>query len=484
LANLPADSYRLDTKVVFLDMELLSHSANYEGLFSDKRLEKRASLISQSLLQSKSSSVHRATKDEAEQKGFYRFLKNEQVTEDILIKELTSRCLRNIEGRDVVVLQDSSSFGLNHNGKNIKEDSGVGFVGNKQGIGFLSHCSLVIDANIGTMLGFSDIQLWHRKEDKSNNTTGAYKKQTIENKESYKWIKASNASKEVLNKAKSITIIEDREGDIYEQFCCIPDEKTHLLIRSRDDRNLSDGKKLHTALQEAKSLGEYKIEIKGDLRKEKVRRTATVEVKSIAVKIKKPTSAKTKNLPAELKLYAIEVQEKNGTHKDKVCWRILTTHVTETFEQAVLIVNKYKQRWYIEQLFRLLKKQGFKIEDTQLETGWAIRKLLVMLLGTILRLMQIYLAYGEEDSQVTEEVFSKDEIKCLASIEEKQLKITPKTRNPFKPEKLSWASWIIARLGGWKGNGGQRSAGPIIIKRGLEKFEMIYEGWILARDLT
>ncbi|MFN0081470.1 MAG: transposase DNA-binding-containing protein [Ferruginibacter sp.] len=51
-------------------MELLSPGADYEGLFLDKRLAKRASLISQSLLQSKSSSIRRATKDKAQQKGF------------------------------------------------------------------------------------------------------------------------------------------------------------------------------------------------------------------------------------------------------------------------------------------------------------------------------------------------------------------------------------------------------------------------------
>lgn len=66
----------------------------------------------------------------------------------------------------------------------------MGLVGNKKGLGFLLHCSLVLDADKETMLGFSDIQLWHRKEDKSNNTTQAYKQQFIEDKESYKWIKA------------------------------------------------------------------------------------------------------------------------------------------------------------------------------------------------------------------------------------------------------------------------------------------------------
>jgi hypothetical protein len=45
----------------------------------------------------------------------------------------------------------------------------------------------------------------------------------IEEKESYKWIESSIRTKEVLEQAKEIIIIQDREGDIYEQFCLIPD---------------------------------------------------------------------------------------------------------------------------------------------------------------------------------------------------------------------------------------------------------------------
>ncbi len=465
-------------------MELISHKANYKSLFPDKRLEKRASMIAQSLLLSRTASVHGATRHEAEQKGFYRFLDNKKVTEDILIQELTDRCSKNVVNRDITVIQDTISFGLNHNAKNIKQGSGVGFVGNKKGVGFLAHCSLVIDTNSETMLGFSDVQLWHRTEDKANNTTQAYKKQSIEEKESYKWIKASKQTKELLNNAKSITIIEDREGDIYEQFCSIPDEKTQLLIRNRDNRRLADGTRLHDVLKQTKSLGEYEIALYGDIRKEKVNWVTTVEVKAVSVAIQKPISVKSKDVPDQLSVYAVEVQEINSTHKDKICWRILTTHVIETYEQAVAIVDKYKLRWYIEQLFRLLKQQEFQIEDTQLEKGWAIRKLLVLLLNTLLRLMQLYLAYDVEESQPLKEVFDDEEIKCLQTILEKQIKETPKTTNPFNSQKLSWASWIIARLGGWKGNSKQRKAGPIIIKRGLEKFEMIYEGWKMAKNST
>jgi hypothetical protein len=73
-----------------------------------------------------------------------------------------------------------------------------------------------------------------------------YKSQPIEDKESYKWIEVAQHSKEVLKQADSVTFIEDREGDIYEQFALIPDDKTHLLVRSRTTRNLSNGKSFTT----------------------------------------------------------------------------------------------------------------------------------------------------------------------------------------------------------------------------------------------
>ena len=461
-------------------MELLGHTPNFKNLLSDKRLEKRAALISQSLLMSKTSSVKGATIDEAEQKGFYRFLDNEKVTEELLIKELTLRCSANVSDRDVLVIEDSSSFGLSKQSKHKKKNSGLGLVGNKTGTGFLTHCSLVLDAHHETMLGFSDVQLWHRTEDKSNNTTKVYKQQNIEEKESYKWIKASEASKEVLQTARSLTIIQDREGDIYEQFCLVANQKTNLIIRNRDNRKLTEGKKLHEALSQMPSGGTYQLAITADIRKEWIKRIATLEVRYKKVTIVKPAKLKRTDISNILELYVVEAKEINTKAKDAIKWRLLTTRQVASLDDALLIINYYKKRWYIEQLFRLLKKQGFKIEETQLLTGWAIRKLTVLILNAALRVMQLYMAYGKEESQPIEEVFTSDEIKCLNKIEQNLLKETPKVINTFNKNQLSWASWIIARLGGWKGNARQRRAAPITIKRGLEKFEMIYQGWKLS----
>jgi len=56
-------------------------------------------------------------------------------------------------------------------------------------------------------------------------------------------------------------------------------------------------------------------------------------------------------------------------------------------------------------------------------------------------------------------------------------------QNNYSECELSWASWVIARLGGWKGYTKQRPPGPITMKRGLDKFDLIYQGWLLAKQI-
>jgi hypothetical protein len=484
--DLPTGSYRVDTKSgsFVLKMDRINHKPNYKNIFADERLDRRAEQLSALLYSTRTSSIKGTTTNEAEQKGFYRFLENDRVTEEHLSSEITSRCSLNVKGRHVLCLQDSSSIGLSNHKNRLHKNSGVGLVGNKKGLGFLLHCSLVLDADKETMLGFSDIQLWHRTEDKSNNTTQAYKQQFIEDKESFKWIKACQNSKQVLDSARMVTIIEDREGDIYEQFCLIPDEKTHLLIRSKDNRKLTDGSYLYDTIAKEKVAGKYLLPIIGDIRKSKRDRIAKMEVRFKKVVITKSGGKKSKELPLNKELYLVEAKETGIETKDSIKWRILTTHRVESFEQALEIINLYKQRWYIEQLFRLLKKQGFKIEDSQLEKGWAIRKLTVLLLNNVLRIMQLLLAYDNEGSQNIGEVFSKDEIECLKELKRKLEQKQTQVKNNQLNKKLAWASWIIARLGGWKGGLKQRPPGPITMKNGLDKFSMVYQGWKLAKELA
>lgn len=455
----------------------LSQRENYIGKFKDKRLDKRANKLSALLYFSRTSSIHGSTLTEAEQKGAYRFLSNKKVEEQVLISACTERSSYLCEGRDVLVLQDTTEVNMDDHHNRLKPESGIGVTGNNEDLGFFLHAGLVLDATEGTALGFSDIQLWHRKKDRKKQDQRML---PIEEKESYRWIKACKASKEHLSKAATVTFIEDREGDIYEQFATVPDERTHLIIRNRDNRRLADESKLHDLLAAQPLAGNYSIELIKDIRKGIESRTAHLEVRFCKVSIAKPRPVRKAGLPDKIELYAVEVCEKDGPKTDKVLWRILTTYTVNSYEDALSIVNRYRQRWYIEQLFRLLKNKGFKIESSELETGWAIRKLTVMLLNSALRVMQMLLAYNNDESQPIEQVFNKEEITCLGQINETLQGDAEKAKNKNNPKRLSWATWIIAKLGGWKNHNSKRPPGPIILKTGLDKFNAIFHGWKLA----
>lgn len=59
-----------------------------------------------------------------------------------------------------------------------------------------------------------------------------------------------------------------------------------------------------------------------------------------------------------------------------------------------------------------------------------------------------------------------------------------KPKNPFPLHSLAWATWIIARLGGWKGYQPQTLPGPITIKRGLQAFQWICIGWRVGKPVV
>ena len=56
---------------------------------------------------------------------------------------------------------------------------------------------------------------------------------------------------------------------------------------------------------------------------------------------------------------------------------------------------------------------------------------------------------------------------------------TEKQKNQLPRNQLSWAAWVIARLGGWKGYQSQPPPGPITMKRGLDKFATLLEAYRL-----
>jgi len=176
------------------------------------------------------------------------------------------------------------------------------------------------------------------------------------------------------------------------------------------------------------------------------------------------------------------VKEKSN-REDAIDWTLLTTHEVNTTEDAELIVGWYKQRWQIEQLFRTLKSQGLDIESSQLETEASLTKLVIVALNAAIKIMQLVLAREGKTEHKTKMMFTDDEIECLSALQSRLEGRTEKQKNPYPPDNLAWASWIIGRLGGWMGYKSEGPAGPIVMGRGLERFYHVLNGFFLFKDM-
>jgi len=462
-------------------IELINSFPDFTGSFGDKRIDRRASQALHKLTLGRSSSVRQVTESEAEQKSFYRLFNNESFSEEAIEQSIVKRCGELCKDRHLLCIQDTTEFNLSGHKGRVKAQTGLGKTTKEDVLGFMLHSSLVIDADVGSALGYSYIKAWDRKEDEPDRHERKYKKLPIEQKESYKWIAASNQSKTLLKQAHTITIVADRESDIYDLLSTVPEEHVHLLIRSNANRQVATGGKLEDYLNSLPVMHQYDLMVRGDIRKSIEKRTAIMDLKWSKVAVSKPANSKDKELPKSKELYVVEAKEQNK--KAGIYWRILTTHAVTNAEQAMQIIEWYKQRWYIEQIHRLLKTEGFRIESSQLEQGWAIRKLTLLAMMATLRILQMMLAY-DDDEQAIDEVFDKDQQQCLQMINQQLEGETEKQKNSIKSNTLKWATWVIARLGGWKGYKSQRKPGPIVLQKGLAKFYHMYDGWSIYQKFS
>lgn len=451
----------------------------------DERLVRRGNRILSDLFRRSVHSIRQFTENDSDAKGVYRFLQNNRVSEQDILKNMVTNCKAACAGKHVLCIQDTTEVNLSSHGRRIKKDGQIGTTNaqNDKGLGFFLHPSLVLDAQSGVPYGYSDIKVWNRSLDLKTKHEREYNKLPITEKESYKWIEVSKNTQSALsNTVESMVIVQDREGDIYEQFATVPDAKTDLLIRARTDRRLSDGSKLFSCLSEQPTQCTYTIVVpsKGGRKQ----RNATIEIRYKPVEITKTDSA-SKGIPPSVNLYLVEAKEVGTKTKDGICWRLLTTiHVSDA-QMARLCVEWYSWRWTIEEVFKILKKEGYNIEASELEYASSVRKMSLMIMETIIKLFLMRIAYAEPETPLPPETcFTPEEQEFL----EHQITYlegkTEKQKNPFKSKDLKRYVWALARLGGWKGYESNRHPGITTLWIGLNQFKAAMQGWSIHRDVS
>ncbi|MCY7283934.1 MAG: IS4 family transposase, partial [Cyanobacteria bacterium CAN_BIN43] len=119
------------------------------------------------------------------------------------------------------------------------------------------------------------------------------------------------------------------------------------------------------------------------------------------------------------------------------------------------------------------------VEASQMESVSAIQRLTLLALSVALRTLQM--VEGRDNPAIPASVvFSEVQQQCLAQMAPSLSGKTKKQQNPYPPSTLPWATWLVARLGGWSGYQTQRPPGMPILVRGLRQFEATFIGWKLA----
>jgi hypothetical protein len=436
---------------------------------------KKGALLSQRMAEKFVVRLHALACDRNEEVAFGRWLRNEAVT----VEELSAHCGEEIAdrvaGRHVLAIQDTTE--LNYQ-RHARRTRGLGTVGNGTDVGLFLHPTLAIDAENGHCLGLVGAQVYVRHE----GATVDRRQRSIEEKESFRWLKGVKTADQVLTKAAHVTHVEDREGDIYEQFALPRADHSDLLIRTSQDRKLTDGKMLFAAMSAMPVVHRFRLTLRAQPGKRKAR-TAKLELRFGEVTIARPAHLSVHAAPPQVTLRVVDVCEYDVPPGEKpIHWRLSTTHEVKDIDAAMQIVGWYRLRWNIEQLFWTMKSQGFDIESSQLETADALMKLAIVTARTACRVMRLVRARDGQVPQSARDLFDPGQIELLAALQLQLEGRTARQKNPHPPETLAWAAWVIARLGGWKGY--SKSEGPpgnLIIRRGLAEFDRIWHGYTLGK---
>lgn len=417
--------------------------------------------------------LRRAADGRAECVGFSRWLNNPNVRVSEIIEHSGEMLSGSVTGLHILALQDTTELNYAAHAGRVR---GLGATGNGVDPGLFVHPVMAIEADSGAVLGLAGLQIWTRRGPARPN----YRQQPIEEKESYRWLAGAASAKNVLAAAAMVTVIADRESDIYEEFARIPDTHTHLLTRACRDRALVGGGRLFTITQTWPVCHRFKLDVRAQ--PGRPARTAQMELRFGEVTIKRPGNCSDPAAPRQLTLRLVEVKEIDATVAEPIHWRLLTTHVVTTVAQAQQIVAWYRQRWHMEQLFRTSKRQGLDLESSQVADAEALCKLAAIATIAAIRIMQLVHARAGAVDRPATDVVVAEQLPLLEALQTKLEGKTAKQKNPHLTHSIAWLSWIIARLGGWTGYASERPAGPITMRNGWYRFEQIVHGWML-RDV-
>jgi hypothetical protein len=419
----------------------------------DERLNKRLVMTAGFLGASPVAPINQACLDWRGIKGAYRFFDNNRADAAKIraphIAAAGQRMIAATDGGQKVLLAASDTAFIAYKHPVV---TGIGPIGkdNKDGLGLVMHSVLVMTTE-GTPLGVLHQNIWARDEvpEETHQEKIERLQQTpIEEKESWKWEKASEDLRQHTPRGVKVVELDDREGDFYEHLVGQERRKSWYVIRARVDRLLveedNDGHaRMREVLEAAEVLGTMVVQIQGN--DDRKTRTATVEIKAEAVTIPQPQRrgrAKDPTLPDEITVRLVSATEISTppAGEETISWVLLTNMQVPNFDAAREKVLWYSKRFVIETFHKVLKS-GLKVEDCRLETATRLTRHLAVCSIIAVRMMNVAYLSRESPDLSADKVFAKQELDALHV----QLREGPP---PRRAPSLKEAVRMVVKLGG------------------------------------
>ena len=434
------------------------------GFLGDARLPQRRDWLLDRVVETGSIVMKRVGGSRAGEMAGHRFISHEAVTPHSILGDVYARTAAACAGADVLAVQDTSE--VNFSGRELGR-TGLGPGGDGKSAGFFIHPVLAVDAASGAMLGLVHAHIWTRGPDKA----ASRRSRPFADKEAARWRDGMDAAAASLCGAARVTVVGDRESDIYPVFAARP-AGVDLLVRAAQNRSLAGGGLLFEAAAAFEprvcALVDHVPRAPG----EKPQRL-NLHLSAGRVEISRPAAAG-KDGPASVSLNLVVAEEKGGG----VIWRLVTTLPIDTPEDLIAIVGRYKLRWRIEETFRALKRGGLGLEDSQAETAHRLFNVAAIALAAAVRVIQLTDA-RDGSARPASDVIAEQDLPAALAIGRSLERNTERQTNPHPETSLAHIAWIAARLGGWNCYG--KPPGPKTMAHGWKSLMLMLQGAAIAK---
>lgn len=463
-------------------------STEFEGAaFGDVRLTQRLKLVVDAAAERPDASIPEQAVSDAAMEATYRFLGNERVQyEKILKPHIACTVRRCADAKLVLAIHDSTAFEFDSESE-IRDELGWLTPSRR---GFIGHFALAVSSEGARRpLGLLGLGTVFRPAFKPGDKKKKAKSASNElNGEAKRWRDLALETAERISPVADLIHVMDREADAYPLLASLVEAGQRFVIRIQHNRTISlENEGLNSAVKLFDTLEQSQgvIERTVDLSKRKSRpeptarkkhppregRLARLHFSAIEATLLNPQRT---TLP-RLALNVVRVWEPEPPDgQDPIEWRLITTEPIDTPADILKIVDWYRARWVIEEFFKALKT-GCAYQKRQLESKHAMLNALAVLAPVAWRLLLIRTVARTAPDAPASEAFTDVQVRILTFLNKKlDLKV-----KLSKQPTASQAMMVVAELGGHiKYNG---PPGWAVLGRGLEQLLLAELGWA-ARD--